>query len=87
LLNRTAAYNRNNLYLTAGNANELNAALQNVIIDIQSNTAFEFTAPTVLAVRIEDQTDNVVYLTTFKPSIALLERKSVYRLNADGTLC
>jgi hypothetical protein len=69
LLNRTAAYNRNNLYLTAGNANELNAALQEVIIDIKSNTPFEFTAPTVVAVRIQDETDNVIYLTTFKPSI------------------
>ena len=88
LLNRTAACNRNSLYLTASNANELNAALQNVIIDIQSNTAFEFTAPTVLAVRIEDQTDNVVYLTTFKPSIEPFWEGNLiaYRLNADGTL-
>jgi type IV pilus assembly protein PilY1 len=88
LLNRTAACNKNGLYLTAGNANELSAALQKVIIDVQSNTPFEFTAPTVLAVRIEDQTDNIVYLTTFKPSIEPFWEGNLraYRLNADGTL-
>ena len=88
LLSRTAASNKNSLYLTAGNADELNAALQEVIIDVQSNTLFEFSAPTVLAVRIEDETDNVVYLTTFKPSIEPFWKGNLkaYRLNADGTL-
>lgn len=88
LLSRTAASNKNRLYLTASNYNELTAALQTVIIDVQSNTAFEFTAPTVLAVRIEDDTDNVVYLTTFKPSIEPFWEGNLkaYRLNADGTL-
>jgi len=87
LLKRTA-YNRKGLYLTAGNADQLSAALEGVIADIQSNTAFEFTAPTVLAVRIEDETDNVVYLTTFKPSIEPFWEGNLkaYRLNADGTL-
>jgi type IV pilus assembly protein PilY1 len=88
LLSRTAAYNKNGLYLTASNANQLSGALEKVISDIDTNTAFDFTAPTVLAVRIDDQADNVVYLTTFKPSTEPFWEGNLkaYRLNADGTL-
>ena len=87
LLKRTA-YNKRGLYLTAGNANQLGAALEGVIKNIDTNTPFEFTAPTVLAVRIEDQADNVVYLTTFKPSGESFWEGNLkaYRLNEDGTL-
>jgi type IV pilus assembly protein PilY1 len=87
LLKRTA-YNKNGLYLTASNANQLTGALGTVMTDINTNTPFEFTAPTVLAVRIEDQTDNVVYLSTFKPSTEPLWEGDLkaFRLNADGTL-
>ncbi len=87
LLKRTA-FNKNRLYLTAGNANQLSGALETVMRDISANTPFEFTAPTVLAVRIDDQSDNVVYLSTFKPSTEPFWEGNLkgYRLNADGTL-
>lgn len=89
LLGRVAACcNKSKLYLTAGNASELTAALEKVIKDVQSNTPFEFTAPTVLAVRTDDQTDNVVYLTRFKPSEDPFWKGNLeaYQLNPDGTL-
>jgi type IV pilus assembly protein PilY1 len=86
LLERTA-YNKERKYFTASNAQQLMGVLESVFKDFEKSL-FQFTAPTVLAVRIEDLTDNVGYLTTFQPSEKPFWKGNLkaYQLNQDGTL-
>ena len=86
LLQRTAA-NGGGIYLTASNRDQLGQALEEVLKDIDDRS-FSFTAPTVPAVRTNDLTDNVVYITTFEPSEKPFWKGNVlaYRLEGDGTL-
>jgi type IV pilus assembly protein PilY1 len=74
-------------YSTANNAEQLTDSLKKMLKDIDERT-YLFTSPTVPANRINESTDNVTYIATFRPSEDPFWEGNIkaYQLDAGGTL-
>jgi len=82
-----AKFNISGYAFLAENASELSKALKTIISYIKEQS-FSFTAPTVPAVRLIDEEDNVIYISSFFPTGTPFWKGNLkkYKLNGEGIL-